>query len=195
MRKEIFYGIRFTLIGMVVFGAMYHAGVWGIGNSVFQAQAAGSLVYVVDGTPVGSELIAQAFSRPEYFHPRPSAVGYNAASTGGSNYGPSNPEHLALVATRIAEVAKREQVSPAAIPSEMVTASGAGLDPHLPVAAVLLQVPRVAAARGLDEQRIRQVVAASVEGRWLGLFGAPRINVLRLNLALDNMAHRRPEGA
>jgi K+-transporting ATPase ATPase C chain len=134
---------------------------------------------------IGSSLIAQRFSRPEYFHPRPSAVGYDAASTGGSNYGPSNPEHLQALRERLDAIVAQEGVEAVVVPSEMVTASGAGLDPHIPPNAAELQVARVARARSIDPQRVRNLVTAHIEAPALGVFGHPRVNVLQLNLALD----------
>jgi K+-transporting ATPase ATPase C chain len=134
---------------------------------------------------VGSSLIAQKFALPEYFHPRPSAVDHNAASTGASNYGPSNPDHLVLVRERLDAVAAREGVPPSDVPSEMVTASGAGLDPHIPPNAAELQVARIARARTIDVRRVRELVRTHTEAPALGVFGRTRVNVLELNLALD----------
>jgi K+-transporting ATPase ATPase C chain len=168
---------------MALFGGVYHALLLGIGRTIFPSQAGGSLIHRADGTVVGSRLIAQAFTRPEYFHPRPSGVDYNAASTGGTNYGPSNPDHLAAVQARLD--ARRAADGVAAVPSEMVTASGAGLDPHIPPNAADQQVARVAGARGVDQERVRAIVRDHTEGPWLGVFGRARVNVLELNLALD----------
>ena len=185
MGTEIKRGILFTLVTMVLFGGAYHLLIWGIGQAAFPGQAEGSLIRRADGTVVGSSLIAQAFTKPQYFHPRPSAVDYNAAATGGSNFGPSNPDHLKVVKERIDAVTAAEGVPTSAVPSEMVTASGGGLDPHIPPAAAALQLPRVAKARGVPVDRVRALVRAHTEPPFLGVFGRDRVNVLELNLALD----------
>jgi K+-transporting ATPase ATPase C chain len=132
-------------------------------------------------------LIAQKFTRPEYFHPRPSGVDYNAASTGGTNYGPSNPDHLKAVQERLEAITAEEKVSASQVPSEMVTASGGGMDPHIPPAAAELQVARIAAARGVPPERVRELIRAHTEPPTLGFLGRARVNVLELNLALDEM--------
>jgi K+-transporting ATPase ATPase C chain len=186
MLKEIRQGIFFTVVTMVLFGGLYHAVLWRIGQALFASQAEGSLIRRGDGTVVGSPLIAQKFTRPEYFQPRPSAVDYNAASTGGSNYGPSNPDHLEAVQERLDAIMMQEGVAAAEVPSEMVTASGAGLDPHIPPNAAALQSARVARARQVDELRVRELIAAHTELPTLGVFGRTRVNVLELNLALDD---------
>jgi K+-transporting ATPase ATPase C chain len=186
MVAELTRGIRFTLVTMALFGGVYHLAFWGIGRVAFASQAEGSLTRRVDGTIVGSRLIAQNFTRPEYFHPRPSAVDYNAASSGGSNYGPSNPDHLRAVRERIAAIEKEDGVPAGRIPSEMVTASGGGMDPHIPPNAADLQAPRVARNRGVDVSRVRALIAAHTEGPTFGLLGRARVNVLELNLALDD---------
>ncbi|HEV7243039.1 MAG TPA: potassium-transporting ATPase subunit KdpC [Thermoanaerobaculia bacterium] len=185
MLKEIKRGVLFTLVTMVLFGGGYHLLVWSIGRVVFPRQAEGSLVRRADGTVVGSSLIAQNFVEPRYFHPRPSAVDYNAASTGGSNYGPSNPDHLKLVRERLDARTAGEDTPAANVPSEMITASGAGLDPHIPPDAAELQVARVARTRNADPARIRDLVRKHTDGPTFGVFGRSRVNVLELNLALD----------
>jgi K+-transporting ATPase ATPase C chain len=195
MFKEIKLGIRFTVVTMVLLGGAYHALLWGIGRAVFSAQAEGSLIRRGDGTVVGSRLIAQEFKRPEYFRSRPSAAGYNAASTGGSNYGPSNPDHLKAVRERIAATVKEDGVQASQIPSEMVTASGAGMDPHIPPVAAELQAPRVASARGVQVERVRELIDAHTEPPTLGFLGRARVNVLELNLALDAALGSKPVAA
>lgn len=185
MGREIKRGIVWTLVTMVLFGGVYHGLIWGIGQVAFREQAEGSLIRRSYGTVVGSSLIAQAFTRPQYFHPRPSAVDYNAASSGGSNFGPSNPDHLKLVKERLDGVTALEGVPASGVPSEMVTASGAGLDPHIPPAAAELQLRRVAEARGVTEGRVRALVLTHTQPPFLGIFGRQRVNVLELNLALD----------
>jgi len=185
MGKEITQGIRFTIVAMVLLGGGYHLVLWAVGRVAFPLQAEGSLIRRDDGTMVGSRLIAQKFTRPEYFHPRPSGVDYNAASTGGTNYGPSNPDHLKAVQERLQADTAQEGVPPRQVPSEMVTASGAGLDPHIPPAAADLQAARVASARGASLQRVRELVLAHTESPTFGFLGRARVNVLELNLALD----------
>jgi K+-transporting ATPase ATPase C chain len=185
MIKEIKQGILFTLVAMVLLGGGYHALLWGIGRVAFPEQAEGSLIRRADGTVVGSRLIAQKFSRPEYFQPRPSGVDYNAASTGGTNFGPSNPDHLKAVEERLGAIRQQERVEAGQVPSEMVTASGAGLDPHIPPAAAELQAARVAAARKAPLDRVRELIAAHTEPPTFGFLGRARVNVLELNLALD----------
>jgi K+-transporting ATPase ATPase C chain len=179
---------------MVLLGGGYHGLVWSIGRTLFAAQAEGSLIRRDDGTIAGSRLIAQKFERPEYFRPRPSGVDYNAASAGGTNYGPSNPDHLKAVRERVDAIAKEEGVGAARIPSEMVTASGAGLDPHIPPAAAELQAPRVASARGVPVERVRELIRRHTEPPALGFLGRPRVNVLELNLALDAALGPDPAG-
>jgi K+-transporting ATPase ATPase C chain len=185
MLTEIRRGILFTLVTMALLGGAYHVVLWGIGRVVFPVQAEGSLIRRSDGTIVGSRLIAQKFTRPEYFQSRPSGVDYNAASTGGTNYGPTNPDHLKAVQERLDAVMKQEGVSAGQVPSEMVTASGAGLDPHIPPAAAEIQAQRVATARGVPVDRVRDLVRQHTESPTFGFLGRARINVLELNLALD----------
>jgi K+-transporting ATPase ATPase C chain len=185
MVKEFKHGIMFTLVAMLLFGGGYHLVLWGIGRVAFPEQAEGSLIRRADGTVIGSRLIAQAFTRPVYFHPRPSGVDYNAASTGGTNYGPSNSDHLEAVKKRLEALTATERVSADEVPSEMVTASGAGLDPHIPPSAADLQAPRVAAARGVPVERVRTLIEEHTEPPLWGVFGRARVNVLELNVALD----------
>jgi K+-transporting ATPase ATPase C chain len=192
MVKELKQALLFTLVMMVLLGGGYHVLLWGLGRTLFAEQVEGSLIRRDDGTIVGSRLIAQKFERPEYFRPRPSGVDYNAASTGGTNYGPSNSDHLKAVQERVDAITKQEGVAPAQIPSEMVTASGAGMDPHIPPAAADLQAPRVASARGVPVERVREVIRAHTESPTLGLLGRARVNVLELNLALDAALGSKP---
>jgi K+-transporting ATPase ATPase C chain len=186
MLKEIKQGILFTVVTMVLLGGAYHVVLWGIGAAVFGAQAEGSLIRRADGTVVGSSLVGQTFTRPEYFQPRPSAVDYDAASTGGSNYGPSNPDHLKAVQERIDAVVKQEGITASQVPSEMVTASGGGMDPHIPPNGAEMQAARVASVRKVDANRVRDLIAAHTDSPTLGFLGRARVNVLELNLALDD---------
>ena len=185
MVREIRQAILFTIVTMVLLGGGYHVVLWAIGRVAFPTQAEGSLIRRPDGTIVGSRLIAQKFTRPEYFHPRPSGVDYNAASTGGTNYGPSNPDHLKAVQERLDVITKQDGVTAGQVPSEMVTASGGGMDPHIPPAAAELQAGRVASARGVPVDRVRNLIQARTEPPIFGFLGRARVNVLELNLALD----------
>jgi K+-transporting ATPase ATPase C chain len=185
MFKEIKQGILFTVVTMVLLGGAYHLVIWAVGQVAFSSQAEGSLIRRDDGSVVGSRLIAQKFTRSEYFQPRPSGVDYNAASTGGTNYGPSNPDHLKAVQERLDAITKQEAVTADRVPSEMVTASGGGMDPHIPPAAAELQVARVASSRKVPVSRVRELVTAHTEMPTVGFLGRARVNVLELNLALD----------
>jgi K+-transporting ATPase ATPase C chain len=185
MVKELKQGILFTLVTMVLLGGGYNVALWGIGRVVFPSQTEGSLIRRADGTVVGSRLIAQKFTRAEYFQPRPSGVDYNAASTGGTNYGPSNPDHLKAVQERLDAITKQEGVAANEVRSEMVTASGGGMDPHIPPAAAELQAARVAMARGVEVSRVRDLIRTHTEPPTFGFLGRARVNVLELNLALD----------
>lgn len=185
MLKEIKQGILFTVVTMVLLGGAYHVAIWAIGQVVFASQAEGSLIRRADGSVIGSRLIAQKFARPVYFQPRPSGADYNAASTGGTNYGPSNPDHLQAVQERLDAVMKLEGATANQVPSEMVTASGGGMDPHIPPNAAELQAMRVASNRKVEVSRVRELIAAHTEPPTLGFLGRARVNVLELNLALD----------
>ncbi len=185
MTTDLIRGVRFAMVTMLLFGGAYPLVVWGLAQTAFRHQAEGSLITRADGTIVGSALVAQAFSGARYFQARPSGVDYNAAATGGTNFGPTNPDHLAAVRDRVAAVRTREGLPSGAIPADLVTASGAGLDPHLSPAAIDVQVARVAAARGVGVDAVHRFVAARIEPPTLGLLGRRRLNVLLLNLALD----------
>ena len=185
MVKELKQGALFTLVTMVLLGGGYHLLLWSIAQVAFPSQAEGSLIRKPDGTIVGARLIAQKFARPEYFQPRPSGVDYNAASTGGTNYGPSNPDHVKAVQERLDAVIEQEGVQARQVPSEMVTASGAGLDPHIPPNAADLQAARVASTRKVSVDRVRDLIHAHTEPPTFGFLGRARVNVLELNLALD----------
>jgi potassium-transporting ATPase KdpC subunit len=173
----------------LVTGVAYPLVVTGIAQAVFPSQANGSLI-LRDGKPVGSSLIGQPFDDPRYFWGRLSATApfaYNAGASSGSNLGPINPALHAAAKGRIDALREADPGNQAPIPVDLVTASGSGLDPDISPAAAFYQVPRVARARHLDEERVRELVHTHIRHRQLGLLGEPRINVLRLNLALDGM--------
>jgi K+-transporting ATPase ATPase C chain len=174
------------LLLTLITGVAYPLVVTGVAQVVFPHQANGSII-VRDGRTIGSALIGQPFDDPKYFWGRPSGTSphYNAASSSGSNLGPTNPAQITAVQGRVEVLHAADPGNTAPVPVDLVTASGSGLDPHISPAAALYQVPRVARVRGLSPEAVRLLVERHTEGRWLGLLGAPRVNVLALNLALD----------
>jgi K+-transporting ATPase ATPase C chain len=187
IRNQLRPAILLTFVFIVVTGLIYPGVVTAVARLVFPNQASGSLV-TANGQVIGSRLIGQQFTRPWYFHPRPSAAGngYDATASGGTNKGPTDRKLAdTLIAGAIAQ-AESAGVPKGRVPSDMATASASGLDPHISPANALFQVARVAAARGVDSSQIRDLALHYVEGRQFGFFGEPRVNVLALNLALDN---------
>jgi K+-transporting ATPase ATPase C chain len=184
-RSSIVMLALFTMIT----GLAYPVAVTGIAQLIFPYQANGSLMKR-DGQEIGSELIGQAFTDPEYFWGRLSATAplpYNAAASSGSNLGPTNPALQQAVQERIVALRSADPGNSLPIPVDLVTASASGLDPHISVAAALYQAPRVARARGLSADQVRLLVEQATEPRQLGIFGEPRVHVLKLNLALDGV--------
>ncbi len=181
--------IGLTLFGLLGTGLLYALLATGIAGTLFPAQADGSLVHDADGTVRGSVLLAQPFAGGGYFQARPSAAGYDPMAAAGSNLARSNPELARRVAAAPAAVAAREQVAPAQVPGDLVTASASGLDPQLSPAAAQLQVARVARARGWPPQRVQALLEDQLQDRQWGVFGQPRVNVVALNRALDAAAH------
>jgi K+-transporting ATPase ATPase C chain len=168
--------------------------VWVMAQGLFPTEANGSLV-MRKGTMVGSKLIAQGFTDPKYFHPRPSAAdqGYDATSSGGSNLGPTSKKLVDTVRQRVDDYRSENNLAPdAMVPADAVTASASGLDPHISVQNALLQAPRVARARGLGEDIVLTQINLHTEGRDLGILGEPRVNVLMLNLAMDGAQVKLP---
>jgi K+-transporting ATPase ATPase C chain len=199
MLREVRPALVLIIALTLITGLVYPLAMTGIAGVVFPYEAQGSLIEK-DGRVIGSELIGQAFADDKYFHGRPSATNtpdpndatknidapYNAANSGGSNLGPTNK---ALIDRVKGDVDKLKAENPSVpVPIDLVTTSGSGLDPHISPEAAFFQVPRIAKARGIAEDRLRQLVADHVEGRLFGLIGEPRVNVLMLNIALDRTA-------
>jgi K+-transporting ATPase ATPase C chain len=188
IKNQLRPAIVMTLLLCIITGFVYPGVVTGLAQVLFRRQANGSLVEV-NGKVVGSALIGQPFTQPRYFHPRPSAAGagYDATASGGTNKGPTDAKLAdTLIAGAVDSVVKNDHAIKGQIPSDMVTASGSGLDPHISPANALLQVARVAAARGVPAEKVGALVARHTEGRQLGVLGEPRVNVLLLNIALDS---------
>lgn len=190
MLKEFNSAIRMLIIMTVLLGAIYPLGMTVFAQMIFPVQANGSLIYK-QGNLVGSKLIGQNFTDERYFHGRPSAAGddgYDAASSAGSNLGPTSKKLLASIAERADQIRQKNGLADDAIvPSDLVTASASGLDPHITALAAKVQVQRVAQARNLSEEQIMAIVEKNTENPQIGFLGEKRVNVLSLNLALDDV--------
>lgn len=190
MQRDLIAAVVLFLLLTVITGVVYPGLVTGAAQIAFREQANGSLI-VRDGKPIGSALIGQPFSDPKYFWSRPSATGpqpYNGLASSGSNQGPTNPALADAVRQRVGALRAADPGNTAPVPIDLVTASASGLDPHVSPASAHYQIARVARMRGLDEAKLRALVAAHTEPRQLGVFGEARVNVLQLNLALDAAA-------
>ena len=187
MKKNLVTAVLMTIATTIVFGIVYPFLVTAIAQLLFPNQANGQLIRRGEQV-IGSRLIAQPFTSARYFHPRPSAAGngYDAANSGGSNLGPTNQKLVDRI--KAAVVVAQSEDPNVSVPVDLVTTSGSGLDPDISPAAAAFQVPRVALARGISEERLRELVAAQIQPRTLGILGEPRVNVLELNLALDQMS-------
>jgi K+-transporting ATPase ATPase C chain len=185
--KHLYSSIIAIFMFTLLTGLLYPLAVTGVAQLVFPGKANGSLIQK-DGRTLGSELIGQPFADPKYFWSRPSATGpfaYNAGASSGSNYGPLNPALLDAAQKRIKDLKDADPQNDKPIPVDLVTASGSGLDPHISVAAALYQLPRVARNRNMSEGQVGSLVDQYIEGRQMGFLGEPRVNVLKLNLALN----------
>lgn len=203
--------LTLTLVFVVMTGLIFPAVIWGLGQTVFPHQANGSLIKDASGKVVGSELLGQSFARPEYFHPRPSAAGagYDGANSSGTNLGPTSDKLINGIdddpetkdvdesysgINDLAEAYRKENGVPAEtkLPADAVTRSASGLDPHISPANALLQAQRVADARGMGVDEVKSLIAVHTESRFAAVYGEPRVNVLKLNIALDNTKKTNP---
>ncbi len=182
--RNLLTAVWMTVVTTVILGLIYPLAITAIAQVAFRDQANGQLIER-DGLVIGSKIIGQGFSKPGYFRSRPSATStpYDAANSGGSQLGPTNRKLIDAVAANVGAARKENPGTP--VPVDLVTASASGLDPHLTPAAAEFQVPRVARERGMSVDHVRRLVETNTEGRQLGFFGEPRVNVLELNLALD----------
>jgi potassium-transporting ATPase KdpC subunit len=187
MWEQILPGLRIKIFFTILLGVIYPLAMTGISQIVFPHQANGSLI-TSGNKVIGSEIIAQSFTRPEYFHPRPSVAGnngYDGTASGGSNYGPTNKKLIDRVSASVEQFRKENPDYQGPIPSDLVTTSASGLDPHLSPDSAAAQVPRVSKARGIPADQLNQIVSQFTEGPDFAILGEPRVNVLKLNLALD----------
>jgi potassium-transporting ATPase KdpC subunit len=188
MLGQLLPAVRIVLVLTVLTGMLYPALVTGIAQAIFPKQANGSLIEA-NGKVIGSELIGQKFSKPEYFQGRPSAAGdgYDAANSGASNFGPTNQKLVDRIKADAEKFHKENPEFSGPIPADLLTASASGLDPHLSPASAAAELPRVAKARGVSPAQVQELLDRHTESRQLGFLGEPRVNVLKLNLALDSM--------
>ncbi len=185
MKKNFFISLRATVFTLLLCGLAYPLLVTGAALALFPSRARGSLVLDERGAVAGSELIAQAFAAKGYLQPRPSAVNYDAAGSGGSNLGPTSQALHDRAKAAVEQLQRDNPSAPGPVPAELATTSASGLDPHLSPEAALWQAPRIAQARKVDLARVRAIIEAHVEERALWVLGEPRVNVLLVNLALD----------
>ena len=193
MWEQILPGLRIKIFMTILLGVIYPLAITGICQVFFPHQANGSLI-TSGGKVIGSELIGQNFSRPEYFQPRPSAAGsdgYDPTSSGGSNYGPTNQKLIDRVKASVEKFRKDNPDYQGPIPADLVTASASGLDPHISPASAEAQAPRVAKVRGVPVDQVNRLAAQFTEGPELGILGEPRVNVVKLNVGLDRQFPRR----
>src|SRR5580700_9206789 len=193
MGRQLLIGLRMTLMLTILTGLLYPGLVTGICQVIFPNQANGSLI-LKNGHVIGSALIGQSFTRREYFQPRPSAAGndgYDPTASGGSNLGPTNKKLIDRVQASVNKFRKENPDYQGAIPADLLTTSGSGLDPHISPASAQVQAERVAKARGVSVDQIQTLIASHTEGRDLGFLGEPRVNVLLLNLDLDRTVPRK----
>ena len=187
MIKYLGTSLRMTILSVIILGLIYPLVMTGLAQALFPHQANGSLV-TVNGKVVGSSIIGQLWTKPQYFHGRPSAAGkngYDPTATGGTNYGPSSKKLIDSTRATIATLKKENPNATVPIPMDLVTSSGSGIDPDISPQAAYYQAPRVAQARSMNVQAVDDLIARNTEGRTFGFLGEPRVNVLRLNLALD----------
>ncbi len=190
IKNAILKSLMLLIVLSVFTGLLYPLTITGIAQLIFPHQANGSLIYK-DGQVIGSSLIGQQFSDPKYFHGRPSSAGetgYDATSSSASNLGPTNKLLIEKVKKLAQQVRKENGLkSNTAVPSDLITSSASGLDPDISIDAALIQIPRIAKARNISEEKLKNLVNEHIAGRQLGILGEPRVNVLELNIALDNL--------
>jgi K+-transporting ATPase ATPase C chain len=186
--KHLAPALAYTIVTIVIFGLIYPVVMTAFSQLVFPWQANGSMVYV-DGTAVGSRIIGELWTKPQYFHGRPSAAGtgYDPTSTGATNLGPTSKKLVEATEAAIAQVKKENPQARGPVPPDLVTSSGSGIDPDISPDAAYYQAPRIAKARGIPLDDVLALIASHVRGRTLGFLGEPRVNVLELNMALDGM--------
>ncbi len=189
--RHLVTSVLYTIVSVIALGLIYPLVIWGLGTVLFHHQAEGSLVVDARGTLIGSELIGQSWTKPQYFQGRPSAAGkgYDPTSTGGTNLGPTSKKLIDATRAAIAALKKANPDATGPIPMDLVTSSASGIDPDVSPEAAYYQAPRVAKARGIALDAVRELIARSVIPRQFGILGEPRVNVLTLNRALDRAAN------